>query len=401
MKKIGLVVAGVLRAVAAFGGAESPVHAVAQYRTTSVCVPGAFHRAEIRAHVGIPSVAISPVNGRMWATWYNGQHRGEDYFNYVSLVTSADGGKHWKEVLIADPDEDGPKRSFDPELWIAPDGRLRWSWTERMCDPTKGDPTKDYGLDIGDEKTDVVKMATLSAEKEPCLPVDVVDVGRGVMMCKPIVLKNGEWLMPLAHWYEEPSSCFYVSKDGGRTFDFRGGVTLPKEFRRFDEHQAVVRDNGDLAVFVRSDWDHDGKTFYPLMSVSRDGGKTWEAPVRASYHHTSSRVFVTRLQSGNWLLVKNGPVDKNVGRRELSAYISKDEGRSWVGGLMLDERQGVSYPDGQQLADGSIVVVYDRNRMDDKEILFSVFTEKDVLERKDVSGRVRLKNVITSGNVLR
>ena len=171
--------------------------------SSSVKIQGPFHRPEIRAHVGIPSIAVSPVNGRMWATWYNGEHRGEDYFNYVSLLTSADGGEHWKEVLVADPDEDGSKRSFDPELWISPDGKLRWSWTERMCDPDKGDPLKDYGLDMGDEKTDVVKMATLSAEVEPTLPVEVCDVGRGVMMCKPIVLGNGEWLMPLAHWYEE------------------------------------------------------------------------------------------------------------------------------------------------------------------------------------------------------
>lgn len=90
---------------------------------SSVRVQGPFHRPEIRAHVGIPSIAVSPVNGRMWATWYNGEHRGADYLNYVTLATSADGGKHWNEVLVADPDEDGPKRSFDPELWIAPDGQ--------------------------------------------------------------------------------------------------------------------------------------------------------------------------------------------------------------------------------------------------------------------------------------
>ena len=368
---------------------------------SSVRVPGAFHRPEVRAHVGIPSIAVSPRNGRMWATWYNGEHRGEDYYNYVSLVTSSDGGKSWKEVLVADPDEAGPKRSFDPELWIAPDGKLRWTWTERMCNPAKGDPAVDYGLDIGDEKTDVVKMATLSAENEPVLPLDVAEIGRGVMMCKPIVLRNGDWLMPLAHWYGEPSACFYASTDGGRTFVYRGGVTLPKECRRFDEHQAVERGNGDVVVFIRSDWDHDGMTFHPWMSVSRDCGRTWDRPVRASYHHTSSRVFVRRLESGNWLLVKHGPIDQNVDRKELTAYLSRDEGRTWIGGLMLDEREGVSYPDGQQLPDGTIVVIYDYNRLKDKAIHYAKFTESDVVAGKDVSGGVCLRNVITADNVLR
>ena len=230
---------------------------------SSVRVQGPFHCPEMRAHVGIPSIAVSPVNGRMWTTWYNGKHRGEDLYNYVTLATSADGGKHWKEVLVADPDEDGPKRSFDPGLWIAPDGKLRWTWTERMCDPTKGDPTKDYGLDMGDPKTDVVKMATLSAEDEPTLPLETCEIGRGVMMCKPIVLKDGDWLMPLAHWHEEPSACFYVSRDGGKTFAYLGGASLPKGKTQFDEHQVVEKVNGELVVYIRT----KGRQ---MMSVSHD-----------------------------------------------------------------------------------------------------------------------------------
>lgn len=245
---------------------------------SSVRVQGPFHRPEIRAHVGIPSIAVSPVNGRMWATWYNGEHRGEDYLNYVTLATSADGGKHWNEVLVADPDEDGPKRSFDPELWIAPDGKLRWTWTERTCDPAKGNPAKDYGLDPGDPKTDVVKMATLSAEDAPTLPVETCEVGRGVMMCKPTVLKNGDWLMPLAHWYEEPSACFYVSRDGGKTFSYRGGATVPKNARIFDEHQVVEKANGDLVVYIRT----KGRQ---MMSVSHDQGQTWGEPMLPPFDH--------------------------------------------------------------------------------------------------------------------
>jgi hypothetical protein len=33
-------------------------------------------------------------------------------------------------------------------------------------------------------------------------------------------------------------------------------------------------------------------------------------------------------------------------RSHLTAYLSDDDGRSWHGGLLLDERNGVSYPDG-------------------------------------------------------
>ena len=364
----------------------------------SVKISGEFHRAEIRAHVGIPSVAVSPVNGRMWVTWYNGKHRGEDLYNYVSLVTSADGGKSWKEVLVADPDEAGPKRSFDPELWIAPDGKLRWTWTERLCDPEKGDPAKDYGLDIGDPKTDIVKMATLSAEDEPTLPLETVEVGRGVMMCKPIALKNGEWLFPLAHWTEAPSACFYASKDSGKTFKYRGGATIPEKCRLYDEHQAVEKANGEVVVYIRGNWGKE--VSHPWQAVSKDGGKTWSESEHATFDHTSSRIFVTKLKSGNWLLIKHGAIDKNIGRRELMVFISKDEGKTWQGGLMLDERENISYPDGQELPDGRIIVVYDRNRLSDKEIHFAEFTEADALAAKDVSGKVRLRNLITRNNRL-
>ena len=98
----------------------------------TVRVPGPWHHVNNRAHVGIPSVAISQKNGRMWATWYGGVTPGEDSNNYVVLATSGD-GQTWREVLVADPDGIGPRRAFDPEVWISPDGLLRWTWTERVA----------------------------------------------------------------------------------------------------------------------------------------------------------------------------------------------------------------------------------------------------------------------------
>lgn len=56
-------------------------------------------------------------------------------------------------------------------------------------------------------------------------------------------------------------------------------------------------------------------------------------------------------------------IDRNVGRKQMTAFLSQDEGRTWRGGLLLDERDRVAYPDGQQLSDNSVVVVYDRDRL--------------------------------------
>lgn len=323
--------------------------------------PDAFHGVNNRAHVGIASFAVSPRNGRMWACWYGGITPGEDQNNYVTLSTSADEGKTWKEVLVCDPDLFWPRRAFDSELWISPDGKLRWTWTDRI------------GTVASDPANDQLWMLTLDAENEPPknLPRPEL-IGRGVMMCKPTVLANGEMLFPSAWWQQAPSARFYSTRDC-RSFAMVGGATLPPDDRLFDEHQMVQLKNGDLWCLIRGRkglWE----------SRSTDNGRTWsEAQAPAGIRHTSSRLFFTRLASGNLLLVKHGPIDRDVGRKELAAYISQDDGQTWSAGLMLDARGGISYPDGQQMADGRIAVIYDYNRVTDREVHLVLFTEADVL----------------------
>ena len=87
------------------------------------------HSAESRKFTGIPSLAISQ-KGRMWATWYTGVTPAEDRNNYVVVATSGDGGQTWEEVLAIDPDGPGPARSYDPEIWMDPDGKLWIFWAQ-------------------------------------------------------------------------------------------------------------------------------------------------------------------------------------------------------------------------------------------------------------------------------
>lgn len=345
----------------------------------------------VPAHVGIPSIAVSPANGRMWATWYASPTPGEDKNSYVILSTSADGGGSWREVLVSDPDGKGPWRAFDPQVWVAPDGSLRWTWTERKCKPDEVDASRHYAGDEGDPKTDRLMMAELSAENAPNSTPPARQIGRGVMMCKPIPLHSTPILLPVAWWNEAPSARFYLSHDDGRTFELSsGGITLPKAARLYDEHQVVQLKDGSLLCFIRA-----GYKSHPWEAVSHDGGRTWSDPVKARFENCSARVFFRRLKSGNILLVKNCGFHE-VGKRErLMAFISRDDGVTWEGGLMLDERQDVAYPDGDQRADGTIVVVYDHERFGAREILFAEFTDDDALAGKDVSGRVRLRRVIS------
>ena len=65
---------------------------------------------------------------------------------------------------------------------------------------------------------------------------------------------------------------------------------------------------------------------------------------------------------------------------------------------MLDERRGVSYPDGQQTTDGTICIIYDFSRIGARHILMASFREEDVAAGKSVSGEVSLRQLISDAS---
>ena len=286
-----------------------------------------------RAFQGIPSLAVAP-NGRLWATWYASKTPGEDENNYVVLSTSGDNGATWREVLILDPDGSGPVRAFDPELWLSPDGKLHWSWAQAIGHA---------GTEAG-----VWFLTTTQPDKEQPTWQPPRRVTDGVMMCKPTVLSTSEWLLPVSTWRAtDDSAKVIVSTDHGKTWRLQGACNVPQPVRAFDEHMIVQRMDGTLWLLARTNYGIG-------ESVSDYRGATWPDLTPSAISHPSARFFIRRLQSGNLLLVKHGPIGKRTGRSHLTAYMSTDDGKTWGGGLLLDQRNGVSYPDGQQTDDGLI-----------------------------------------------
>ena len=340
--------------------------------------PKPEHAVTNRAFQGIPSMAVAP-GGRLWANWYAGVTPGEDHNNYVVLSTSGNGGATWKEVLIIDPDGGGVARAFDPELWVSPDGRLFVFWAQ---------------MERGrrDTRLGVWCMETRQADAEQpewSRPRRITD---GVMMCKPLTLATGEWVLPVSKWAAHDNSAqMIVSTDKGELWTLRGGCNVPVEARNADEHMFIERRDGSIWLLVR--------TKYGIgESISTDRGMTWPELKPAAIRHATARFFISRLASGNLLLVKHGPLDLRTSRSHLTAYISTDDGGTWSGGLMLDERLGVSYPDGQQTPDGLIRIIYDYHRTSDRNILMATFREEDALAGKDVSGEVKLRQIVSKAS---
>ncbi|MCA9018436.1 MAG: exo-alpha-sialidase, partial [Planctomycetaceae bacterium] len=272
---------------------------------------------------------------------------GEGELNYVTLVTSGDDGKTWSgPKLVIDPP--GPVRAYDPAIWHDPSGRMWvfWAQSYRWWDGRSG----------------VWAITTDESDKENPKWSEPRRLCNGIMMNKPTVLANGDWLLPVAIWkqkakdsiehrFDLPEECggnIFISKDKGKSFQLLGQTDVPH--RTFDEHMVVERKDNSLWTLVR--------TSYGIgESISSDGGKTWSAGKESSIPHINARFFIRRLNSGNLLLVRHNPQDKKT-RRDLTAYLSTDDGKTWQGGLLLDERPGVSYPDGVQSDDGTIYIIY-------------------------------------------
>lgn len=343
--------------------------------------PGPQYRSGSRPFQGIPGIERAP-NGRLWATWYGGGE-GEGPENYVVLVTSGDEGHTWSHpTVVIDPP--GKVRAYDECLWLDPRGRLwllwaqSYEWTDGRCgvwaihtdQPGRSHPTWSTPRRLAD----------------------------GIMMNKPTVLRDGTWLIPAAVWpswsvkeqFRLPElahlrfSNVYASADEGDTWTRRGFADVPE--RVYDEHMIAQRRDGSLLMWVR--------TRYGIgQSESFDQGTTWTPgePIRRG---PSTRFFLRVLRSGRWLLVHH---DHPYARSHLTAWLSEDEGKTWPHRLLLDERPGVSYPDGCEDEHGIIRIIYDRNRTTDRDILLATFTEADVIAGGLTSAGSRMRVGVDHG----
>lgn len=344
--------------------------------------PGPDYAPQTRVFQGIPGIERAP-NGRLWATWYGGGP-GEGPHNYVMLSTSHDDGETWSDLkLVIDPPD--RVRAFDPCLWVDPLGRMWLFWAQ--------------AVQLWDGRGGVWAIVAENPEDEDPQWSQPRRLCDGIMMNKPLVLSNGDWLLPAAVWSKRSSageehtressdgsgSNVVVSTDQGATWSYRGGVDIPG--RRCDEHMLLERSDGSLWLLART-------TYGIGESVSRDGGRTWSEGRQSWIPHVpAARFFIRRLISGNLLLVKHSPPDGRT-RSHLTAYLSEDDGRTWQGGLLLDDRRGVSYPDGTQAQNGTIYAIYDYSRHGEKQILMAAFTEEDVLARNAVSGSARFRVLV-------
>jgi len=344
-----------------------------------------------RTWQGIPGIEHT-TKGRVFACWFTGGPGEPSPDNTVVLCHSDDGGKTFTPPdAIALPLSDDT-RCFDPCLWIDPKGRL-WYLFNRG---DKDGAIKDVHARICEapDATPLVFGAEFRVGFDEAL--------FAFRLNKPTALSTGEWMMPVTYareplhvwrsdrklWSREATvQGVGISKDEGKTWKLHGAVSAPPFAL-----EGIVTElkDGRLWLLNRSN-----PVGFLWQSYSSDKGRTWSQGAASTIPGPGARFFIRRLTSGNLLLVNHY---KFKGRSHLTARLSTDDGATWNEGLLLDERGGVSYPDGVQDRDGLIWITYDRDRQGLGEILLAKFREEDVVAGNSVSGAVTLKQTINKLN---
>ncbi|MGV8093550.1 MAG: sialidase family protein [Mangrovibacterium sp.] len=329
------------------------------------------------------------AKGRIWSAWIG---ECDCPRSFLLAATSDDNGETWsKPRLVIDgrsPSLPMPRTVIIGNFWTDPSGKL-WLFFDQTMNHFDGRS----GL-----------WATVCENPDADDPVwsEPKRIWHGSMLNKPIVLSSGEWLLPsylLQNGGFGPFNGIFpeldpyrgvnvlVSKDQGKSWELRGIRTFPNP----DWHEAMIVEKRDGKLWMMA------RTRTGIMeSFSDDKGFTWSEPAvtAANIQHPNSRFFFRRLASGRILLVKNGDrLNEHHGRNQFSAWLSEDDGQTWKGGLIIDDREKVTYPDGFQAPDGTIYVSYDHNR-GPGEITLAKFTEEDILAGKIVSPQSKLKIAI-------
>lgn len=349
---------------------------------------------------GCPSIAVTE-GGRLWATWFTG---GEDELatgNYAVLVYSDDNGETWVDPAVAVVHPDTAAQVTKPQIWIIPEGNGEYSG-KLWCTWTQHTGTSGFDGCMGTWGAICTNPDADNPEDFRWEMLGRLHDGRG--SGKVLVIENAEgqteWLTTAFNWMSDRYySNVYSSTDYGMTWSLKGkaevlGSTYNNSVlvERTDENSSKY-----LWMLTRQ---LDGRNM--VESFSYDGGVTWTSSRPSDIMHPNSDIYMGRTSSGNLLMVNHYMTEQSTKRDMLTAFLSDDGGETWKWSLLLDERDGVSYPSAVNVnsvvegVDGTIYIVYDYDRFDTGQILMATITEADIMAGSYQSDVARQKVRISS-----
>ena len=268
--------------------------------------------------------------------------------------------------VIADTPDRG---EGNPVVWQAPDGRVWLFYVNR------------YGKTWSNAR---VKVKISEDGAETWSDSFMLNFEEGSMVRgQPIVLKNGDYLLPMYHETGEDrektasstSSYFlrYDPKTGVWTETNRikssMGNLQPQAVQLTDKYLiAYIRRGGDFLPTGHG---------YTLRSESRDGGYTWSEAQDTKFLNPNSAVDFIKLKNGHLLLVYN---DNMNDRTPLTVAVSTDGDKTYPYWRNIAGGDNTfAYPYAIQTRDGKIHIIYTTNAR--TTIMHAVFDEFAIIGR--------------------
>ncbi len=310
-----------------------------------------------------PSCITELSNGDLYLVYYGG---GGEYAEATAVFGSRlpKGETKWSPPVKIASD---PFRSLgNGVIWQAPDGAVWMFYVIRFGETWS---TSRIQAKISKDNAHTWSDPTLLA-LEP-----------GMMVRnRPIVLLNGDYLLPVYHETgedkeivgPESTSRFLRFDPNKRAWTESGLIRSPKG----NIQPAPVQiDAQYLIAYCRRGGGYGPvKDGYLIRSESRDGGYTWSEGQDSAFHNPNSAVDFLRLRNGHLLLVYNPSMTQ---RTPLRAALSTDNDKTYTHQLdIATGRDSFAYPIAIQTAAGAIHVVYTSNQR--KQINHAVFLESDL-----------------------
>jgi predicted neuraminidase len=306
-------------------------------------------------------------NGDLYLAYYGGAGEYADETKVFGMRLPAGQAKWTAPVVIASQ----PFLSLgNPVVWQAPDGLVWLFYVIRFGDTWStsrigGKISRDGGQTWSDSF--------------------LVTLDEGTMVrCHPIVLRNGDYLLPIYHETgndpevtgADSTSRFLRKSPGSHQWVLSGVV----QSDRGNLQPAIVQvSDSRLIAFCRRAGDYLPTTRgWIVRSESNDGGFTWDRGTDTEFPNPNSAVELKRLANGHLLLVYN---DSMSDRTPLTVAISQDDGGSFPHRRNLIEGPGsFAYPTAVQTSDGRIHVIF---TSDDRTVIrHAVLEESQILADK-------------------
>ncbi|HPO16950.1 MAG TPA: exo-alpha-sialidase [Candidatus Hydrogenedentes bacterium] len=312
-----------------------------------------------------PAAITELDNGDLYLAYYGGSGEyAPDTAVYGARLKK--GGKKWsKPVPIADTPfhSDG-----NPVVWQAPNGTV-WLF---------------HVVRYGDTWSDSIIHAKISNDgAKTWSDPFVLAMEKGMMVrSQPIVLKNGDYLLPIYH-------------ETGHDREVVGGDTTslflrcdPKtntwtETNRISARlgclqPAVVQiDENYLIAYMRRGGGYDPRTDgYLVRAESHDGGKTWLEGKDSAFPNPNAAADFLRLHNGHLLLVYN---DSMNDRSPLTVAISTDNDKTYpYKKNIMEGKDDFAYPYAIQTRDDKIHIIFTSHER--TQINHAVFDESALVK---------------------